>query len=676
VVPVVGIGVANRQWSGLAEFLRALPSETGMAYVVVHEGATVPWETLTGCTAMPCTKVQDGFVLKPDQLYLASSKTPVTIRKNELRSRRVESTQRATPFDHFFVSLAEERGEAAIGIVFDGTSRIGEAGLEEIRNKGGFAFVQGEGAQPTIGTGLYGGRLKGIARAIERMLERDSPTNNNHTAVPRIRVDDRGKSVELPLPNKRSLEEIEDLEGVFQGLSIPLAIVDREGRIRRINPAAATLLNVSDDVAGQRISALRMALDLPDLLPIVEGAVDSLLPRECEVVGGNRRYLLRVRPYKGLDNRGSGAILEFLEIGFAREKTPECSDGLVRALLKTARQAILVVNTEGEIILANPAAETMFGVSQSGLIGRQMEEYLADAHGKVLATERTRFRDAGNARSSAIEVQGRRPDGFEFPMEITIGTVSEGDPAVLVYSVSDMSEQAAAKSALRKSTSALDLKEQELLTLTASLLTSQETERRTISRDLQEDLNQKLAVLAVDVDALSQSCTGGRTPGDLRTQMEMLRGQVNDVSDRLRRIAYQLHPSVLDHLGLGVGIRSLCEDYGAKGMTIRFRYGGLPEVIPGEVALCVYRVIQESLSRIAALGQEQSAAVLLAGASDEIAVTVTSPAPFASPRHLGEVGLLSIIERVRLLNGSVAAHPRHRGGSRIVIRIPLIGGTS
>jgi PAS domain S-box-containing protein len=653
-----------------------------MAFVAVGMDAADIRADLEGSTAMPVTAVNDGAILRPNQVYIAPTNTAIAIRQNELLcARRMQGKKGAAPIDSFLASLAEDRGAEAIGVIFAGSSRGGAAGLQAIRKKGGFTFPQGAAEGGVSRARLFADSVAahGVARAIQGIASR----NNGIKAPKRSHPGQDDVCPENSAQSRFSFGDSEvegvDFGGIIRGLSVPVLILDRYGRIRSMNPAAAEGLHLNADDLGRNITTLSAAAEIPDLEAIVEKVFETLLPWQGEVLDSHGvRYSLRARPYKNRINRVDGVVLEFLNIEGMRQSDEalQHADALARALLNTAPQAILGVN-QGQIVLANVAAEATFGFSQTELIGRPLHACVSEGDRALLASYWSGFLASGQSRSRPLEIRGRRRDGSDFPVELTAGVVQREHGHWLLVFVADISERAAARSALGKSTSALQLKQEELLKLTASLLTSQELERRTISRDLQEDLNQKLAVLAVDVDALSQSCSGSRKLGDLRGRMEMLRGQVNDVSDKLRRIAYRLHPSVLEHLGLAVGIRSLCEDYGAKGMVIRFRYGGLPDYVPGDVALGVYRIIQESLSRIDVLGEKQSASVMLAGTSDQIAISVTSPAQFTSPRHPGEVGVLSIIERARLLTGTVAIYARSRGGSRIVIRIPLgTGGSS
>src|SRR5262249_4319801 len=117
--------------------------------------------------------------------------------------------------------------------------------------------------------------------------------------------------------------------------------------------------------------------------------------------------------------------------------------------------------------------------------------------------------------------------------------------------------------------------------LAARLLTTQEEERRRVSSELHDDLNQKLAMLEVDADRLGQQeLISPEVRGDVRS----LRDRVAEVSNDIRRVAYQLHPSVLDHLGLHVALRSYCAEFSKReGIQVKFSNQKLDEPLPEQL---------------------------------------------------------------------------------------------
>jgi signal transduction histidine kinase len=207
----------------------------------------------------------------------------------------------------------------------------------------------------------------------------------------------------------------------------------------------------------------------------------------------------------------------------------------------------------------------------------------------------------------------------------------------------------------------------------ASVLTAQEAERRWVSRELHDDLNQKLAMLAVDVEALEQQLP--LPPELIRDRLEAIRSRVVEVSNQLSRIAHQLHPSILEHLGLTVALKSYCAEFSKReGIKVEVRHRSLPDRLPQDVALCLYRVTQEGLRNIARHSRSPRATVMLAGTSDGVRLSIEDFGIGFDPESAKStegLGLISMEERVRLVSGSLSLRSRPGEGARIDVRVPL-----
>jgi PAS domain S-box-containing protein len=237
----------------------------------------------------------------------------------------------------------------------------------------------------------------------------------------------------------------------------------------------------------------------------------------------------------------------------------------------------------------------------------------------------------------------------------------------------DVTARKRAEEALRESQAALHRNGEELRALAAGLLTAQEEERRRVSRELHDDLNQKLAMLAVDIEALEQQLPASFEP--LLDQLGSLRSRVVELSDDLRRVAYQLHPSMLEHLGLAVALKSYCAEF-SKREKIKARLAprDLPDALPQDVALCLYRVAQEALRNVARHSGSPRAAVSLTRTAGGIHLSIIDFGVGFDPdlpRGRGGLGFISMQERVRLVGGSWSVKSRPGQGTRIDVRIPL-----
>jgi signal transduction histidine kinase len=230
-----------------------------------------------------------------------------------------------------------------------------------------------------------------------------------------------------------------------------------------------------------------------------------------------------------------------------------------------------------------------------------------------------------------------------------------------------------AEAALQETEGALRRSREELRALTASLLNTQEEERRRVSRELHDDLSQKMAKLQFDVETLEQKLP--TTDGDLKTRLLSVRDQVGTVANDVRRIAYQLRPSALEHLGLSVALRSVVREFREReGLEVHFEARRVPRNIAPEIATSVYRIVQEALRNVAKHAGRTAVEVILKGQSNEMRLTVRDHGGGFNASAVqggGGLGLISMQERVRLIGGDFLLNTSPGGGVEIIVRVPL-----
>ncbi len=149
---VVGIGASAGGLEALGEFLRALPNDTGMAFVLVQHldphHTSVLADLLAQRTQMPVVEVSDATIVRPDQVYVIPPNTKMTIARDVLRlTPRAEGVGRYMPIDTFLCSLAQNRKANAVGVILSGAATDGTLGLMAIKSEGGITFAQDESAK-------------------------------------------------------------------------------------------------------------------------------------------------------------------------------------------------------------------------------------------------------------------------------------------------------------------------------------------------------------------------------------------------------------------------------------------------------------------------------------------------------------------------------------------------
>jgi signal transduction histidine kinase len=221
----------------------------------------------------------------------------------------------------------------------------------------------------------------------------------------------------------------------------------------------------------------------------------------------------------------------------------------------------------------------------------------------------------------------------------------------------------------------LDASRRELQSLAAQLLRVQEQERRRISRDLHDDINQRLAVLIVEMDRLVQQ--EPRSPGSIGMAVRTVQDRLIEVSEDVRKLAYQFHPTILDDLGLSIALQRLADDFEARtNILCRVADQGSPATLPQDAATCLYRIAQESLSNVARHAKASRVELALRQTDQNQTLTITDngvgfdPA-YVNPGH-GSMGLISMKERVALAEGTLEITSAPGKGTRITVMVPVI----
>ncbi len=210
--------------------------------------------------------------------------------------------------------------------------------------------------------------------------------------------------------------------------------------------------------------------------------------------------------------------------------------------------------------------------------------------------------------------------------------------------------------------------------LAGRLITAQEEERRSIARDLHDDLNQRLALLSVELDvALHAEAQSPLTP-----KLEEMARQVKDLSSEIHKLSYRLHPAKLDQLGLVTAARAFCNELAAQsGLSIGFTCQNVPRELPAETALFVYRVLQEALGNTLRHSKATAVQAELRMAHRHLHLAVSDNGTgfdLARARNDGGLGLLSMEERARLVRGKLKIRTAPGRGTRVEFTVPVALG--
>ena len=243
----------------------------------------------------------------------------------------------------------------------------------------------------------------------------------------------------------------------------------------------------------------------------------------------------------------------------------------------------------------------------------------------------------------------------------------------VVISHTDISERVRMARSLEDHVLLLGEKREELESLTGKLIEAQEEERKRIARELHDDFNQRLAALSVELESMER--TPIAPPEPVARQLAAIRVQVGQLSDDLHDLAYRLHPSLLEHVGLEVALQDHVAEFTKRtGLPVRFTAREVPGTLSPEIATNLFRVMQESLQNVFKHAQATEVTVRLSGSSKGIGLSVRDNGKGfdleSKNARMRGLGLVSMQERARGLGGFLRIHSLPRDGTKVCAWIP------
>ena len=372
------------------------------------------------------------------------------------------------------------------------------------------------------------------------------------------------------------------------------------------------------------------------------------------------------------------------------ERALQQSEKRFRALVEGLGQGYVVFmhDLDGKVKYLSPAIESLIGVKPDQLIGRHWKEYV-EWTDKALAAGvewGRKIRETG--QPSEPFIMSFRSGGNTRYMEIAERpTLDDAGNIVGIEGIAkEVTDEVQATESLRKIRDELEIRveertaqlaqsREELRMLAGKLLSVQEEERRRLARELHDDLTQRLAVLAIDIGILEGQLDS--SADSLTSKIKEIRKRIIALSTDIHDISRQLHPAILDDLGLRQAIQSECVNFTKReGIKINYKPKDVPIMIPRDVSVCLFRIVQEGLRNIAKYAKVKEASVSLIGNDGDITLIVRdSGAGFDMARSVGErgVGLASMQERVHLIRGDFSIKSKPGQGTVIKVVASLSG---
>jgi PAS domain S-box-containing protein len=408
----------------------------------------------------------------------------------------------------------------------------------------------------------------------------------------------------------------------------------------------------------------------PDDRERVKKAYDDALQGRCEY-RAEYRVVRNDGAIRWLTDTGkfyfgtNGEVPRFLGIGVDITERKQAEF----ALRESEERFRLMSNTAPVLIWMDDTDKrcTYFNQSWLDFTGRPLSAELgtgwaAGVHPEDLGHCMDRYSEAFDRREPLrTEYRLRASDG-EYHWLLDIGVPrfnADGSFAGYIGSCIDVTERKLAEEALHS--------------ISGRLIEAQEQERTRIARELHDDFSQRMALLAIELDLLKNDIPG--LNGEALCRVDGLRKHAQEIGHDIQALSHELHSAALDHLGIVSAMRRFCETFGEKqDLTIDFYSQNLPSPVSPDVALCLYRVLQEALHNAAKHSRTSRFSVRLMGEPGEIQFTVSDDGvgfDIESVRNGLGLGLISMRERVKLVKGTFSIVSKWQCGTEINVRIPV-----
>ena len=470
----------------------------------------------------------------------------------------------------------------------------------------------------------------------------------------------------------REREHSETLDLVMQRVAAAVTRCSRDFRYLWVNQAYADWLRCPlDNVIGRRIS---------DVLG--EATFDALLPHFNRVLTGESVHYEQETFFRGIGTRwisahytptfddGDGPVNGWVAVVLDitdRKQAEEAirnSEARVRAreellqiFVKNVPAGVAMLDREMRYVQVSDRFCADYRVDRAAIIGRShydvfpdLPERWKEVHRRALSGETVRAEeDRWDRAQGTVWVQ------WEIRPWKTVEGVQGG---ILIFAV-DISRHKEMEEALRDTS--------------RKLVESQEQERTRIGRELHDDISQRLAMLTVEVDDLSANFPA--SVSERKQRLAKFRERLVDISRGVQSLSQQLYSPHLEFIGLAAAMRGFCRDF-AEGQKVEVHFEATKtKCTPApDVSLCLLRVVQEALHNAAKHSQVRRFDVRLACSTSELNLLVSDRGAgfdLESALKSGGIGLSSMQERVRLINGTIAIDSKPLGGTTIRVRAPL-----
>ena len=336
------------------------------------------------------------------------------------------------------------------------------------------------------------------------------------------------------------------------------------------------------------------------------------------------------------------------------------SEEKFRRVFRDAGVGMVIVSPDGRFLAANEAFCESLGYTEEELLQKTVQSITLPEDWPAFSK---RLREALRRGTSFQRVEKRclQKSGRIITTETSASLIRgpSGEPQYFVGEVLDITQRKLAEAALSG--------------LSGRLIEAQEEERAWIARELHDDFNQRVALLAFVLESVKQDFPA--TKGAARRRIEEACQSARELATDIQALSHRLHSSKLEYLGLAAAAAGFCQELSTRqNVEIDFHSENIPKAVPKETALCLFRVLQEALQNAVKHSGVRQFQVLLKAASNEIHLSVhDSGVGFDPEKAMNQygLGLTSMKERLKLVDGQFSVVSKLQSGTTIDARVPI-----
>jgi two-component system, chemotaxis family, CheB/CheR fusion protein len=486
-----------------------------------------------------------------------------------------------------------------------------------------------------------------------------------------------------------------DFQNLINSTHIGTIFLDRSLRVKLSTPAAQEIFNLLPTDTGRKLSDITSRLHHKrlneDMLQVLEKL--QTIEREVQTTEG-RHYLMRILPYRTMDDRIDGVSLTFHDVTDWREAESRgrVSEERLRLLIdSTIDYAIFTMTEEGRVDSWNAGAERMFGYRANEIIGEDVSIIFTpeDRQSQVPQQELAQARVTGRADDERWHV---RKDGSRLFCSGVTTRLGDGTAPGFAKIARDLTLPREAEVTLQRAHEQLEDRvgartaelqadvtrhadaQQHVMKLLGRLVTAQEDERARVARDLHDQLGQQLTALRLALERHRESHRG-HSDDELERALML----TQDIDREIDFLAWELRPAVLDDLGLVAALPRYLSEWSAHhGIKTDFQTTGkVPARLQAAAETTFYRVAQEALQNVVKHAHATRVDIVLEGQQDVVTLVVEDDGvgfdTTAADKAASGIGLMSMRERAALVGGTVHVESTPGRGTSIYLRYPTAG---